>query len=352
MNRGGLLGNAPHHVGMPSMLPQPGATDGMMPSNIVQAREFLYRLIISQLFYDGYQQVAVTLSNIIHTDPPCPPSDRLMNIVSMGVEREAEGSHRQLNKTEQLLGAGLDLEFETEQSGGAPEPASYETAYVTAHKGHCRSGAFSADGQLCATGSVDASIKILDVERMLAKSNPESRGGGMDQTGHPVIRTLYDHLEEVTTLEFHPKEPILASGSNDFTIKLFDYSKASAKKAFKTITDAAPITSMSFHPTGDYLVSGTSTPVIRLYDVATTQCFVSSVAHHQHSAEVTSLKWSNDGKHFVSGSMDGSIKIWDGVSNRCIGTFIKAHDGAPVCSVVFSRNGKYVLSSGKVKQKL
>lgn len=323
-------------------------TGGGMPANIIQAREFLYRLIISQMFYDGYQQVAVTLSNMLHTDPPCPPSDRLMNIVSMGMDKEAEGAHRQLNKTEQLLGAGLDLEFETEQSGGAPEPASYETAYVTSHKGNCRSGAFSADGQLCATGSVDASIKILDVERMLAKSNPEGgRGGGHDQAGHPVIRTLYDHLEEVTCLEFHPKESLLASGSNDFTIKLFDFSKASAKKAFKTITDAAPITCMSFHPTGDYLVSGTSTPVIRLYDVATTQCFVSSVAHHQHTAEVTALKWSNDGKHFVSGSVDGSIKIWDGVSNRCIGTFIQAHDGAPICSVAFSRNGKYVLSSGK-----
>ena len=60
-------------------------------------------------------------------------------------------------------------------------------------------------------------------------------------------------------LEFHPKEPILASGSLDFTVKLFDYSKASAKKAFKTITDAAPITCMSFHPTGDYL--GKTSPV-------------------------------------------------------------------------------------------
>jgi len=324
----------------------PGADMMTLPSNIVQSRDALYRLIISQLFYDGYQQVAVTLSNIVHADPPCPPSDRLMNIVTLGMDKESEGSHRQLNKTEQLLGAGLDLEYETEMSGTAPEPATYETAYVTSHKGNCRSGAFSADGQLCATGSVDASIKILDVDRMLAKSNPDGRGG-MDQTGHPVIRTLYDHLEEVTTLEFHPKEPILASGSNDFTIKMFDYSKASAKKAFKTITDAAPITCMSFHPTGDYLISGTTTPVIRLYDVNTTQCFVSSVAHHQHTAEITTLRWSNDGKHFASGSVDGSIKVWDGVSNRCIGTFIQAHDGAPVCSVTFSRNGKYILSSGK-----
>lgn len=72
---------------------------------------------------------------------------------------------------------------------------------------------------------------------MLAKSAPDemdpSRG---EQQGHPVIRTLYDHMEEVTCLEFHPREPILVSGSKDNTLKLFDISKASVKKAFKTIS--------------------------------------------------------------------------------------------------------------------
>ena len=33
-----------------------------------------------------------------------------------------------------MLGPGLDLEYETEMGGGAPEPATYETAYVTSHK--------------------------------------------------------------------------------------------------------------------------------------------------------------------------------------------------------------------------
>lgn len=54
-----------------------------------------------------------------------------------------------------------DLEFETEANVPAPEPALYETAYVTSHKGNCRAGCFSADGQLIATGSVDASIKVI-----------------------------------------------------------------------------------------------------------------------------------------------------------------------------------------------
>lgn len=54
----------------------------------------------------------------------------------------------------------VDLEFETEPQIPAPEPALYETAYVTSHKGNCRAGCFSQDGQLIATGSVDASIKV------------------------------------------------------------------------------------------------------------------------------------------------------------------------------------------------
>lgn len=64
-----------------------------------------------------------------------------------------------LQTTYDMVG-GIDLEYETEGSTMAPEPASYETAYVTSHKQACRSGAFSHDGQLVATGSVDASIKV------------------------------------------------------------------------------------------------------------------------------------------------------------------------------------------------
>lgn len=50
------------------------------------------------------------------------------------------------------LGPGLDLEFETESSLMVPEPAQYETIYVTSHKAQCRAGAFNADGTLIATG--------------------------------------------------------------------------------------------------------------------------------------------------------------------------------------------------------
>lgn len=147
--------------------------------------------IFSQLFYDGHTGLAASLSTLIQADPPCPPSDRLYHLAVIGLKHEPDRQKRNeqiqvlgLNPIQEILiGPGLgkrsvrftfkiedtrinrfsisDLEFETDVASTAPEPALYETAYVTSHKGPCRAGAFSVDGQLIATGSVDASIKVI-----------------------------------------------------------------------------------------------------------------------------------------------------------------------------------------------
>jgi cleavage stimulation factor subunit 1 len=40
----------------------------MQPKSEVRFRETVYRLMVSQLFYDGYQNVAVALSNLIQVN--------------------------------------------------------------------------------------------------------------------------------------------------------------------------------------------------------------------------------------------------------------------------------------------
>lgn len=121
--------------------------------------------------------------------------------------------------------------------------------------GPCRAGAFSSDGLLVATGSHDASIKILDVEKMIAKSTGTTEAAQQplsDAQMHPVIRTLYDHTDEVTCLEFHPTDQILISGSLDYSIKLYDFTKPSVKRALKTISEAAEVRCLAIHPTGNW----------------------------------------------------------------------------------------------------
>ncbi|XP_016662801.1 cleavage stimulation factor subunit 1-like isoform X2 [Acyrthosiphon pisum] len=323
------------------------------PEMCIKDSDHLYRLIISQLFYDGHTSIASSLAVQVNADPPCSPSDRLRSVVMKGLQHETDRQKESeqalnLNPIQQMLiGPGIDLEFDTDVICTAPQPSLYETIYVTSHKGACNAGAFSPDGQLIATGSSDASIKILDIERMLAKAHEIGSTDIIEGQGHPVIRTLYDHLEGVTCLDFHPNKPILASGSRDCHVKFFDYSKITVKKAYKTITDVVPIRCISFHPLGNYMVVGTNCPIIRLYDINTVQSYVCSVPSQQHTGPVTSIKFEPGAKYFVSSSRDGSIKLWDGVSNKCVNTFERAHNGSQVCSVTFSRNGKYILSSGK-----
>lgn len=54
-----------------------------------------------------------------------------------------------------------------------------------------------------------------------------------DSGDKPVVRTLYDHTDTVNDLSFHPNGIVLASCSDDQSIKLFDLSKSGVKRAFR-----------------------------------------------------------------------------------------------------------------------
>lgn len=77
------------------------------------------------------------------------------------------------------------------------------------------------------------------------------------QDPHPVIRNLYDHSDAVLSLSFHPTVSVLASGGCDNSIKFFDYSKPSVKKAYRSIIEVASIRCLAYHPSGDYILAGT-----------------------------------------------------------------------------------------------
>jgi cleavage stimulation factor subunit 1 len=219
-------------------------------------------------------------------------------------EGEAAGNTDLGDLLPHIKGQGaIDLEYESDAPVSAPCPSKHQVNYVTSHKGPCLTAAFSRDGKLAASGSADSSIKVMDVEAMFSRSAQ----GHHDI--HPVIRSLYDHTNAVTTLDFHPTVSVLASGSKDCTIKLFDYSKPSAKRAYRVLQEVAPIRCLFFHPSGEYMIVGTEQSTLRLYDMNTLQCFVSSDARDQHAGPVTSLHYSLDGRMYTTASKDGSVKV-------------------------------------------
>lgn len=94
-----------------------------------------------------------------------------LHLDSLGMENDDTAVQYAIGRSDTVApGTGIDLEFDADVQTMSPEASEYETCYVTSHKGPCRVATYSRDGQLIATGSADASIKILDTERMLAKS--------------------------------------------------------------------------------------------------------------------------------------------------------------------------------------
>ena len=105
---------------------------------------------------------------------------------------------------------------------------TWKSNYVATHKDAVRCAAFSPDGRFAATGSADASIKLLDVDRMknLKRETDDSK------RSHASIKTFYEHTKEINDLDFHPSRLFLASASNDASIYMFGYG-SNARKALR-----------------------------------------------------------------------------------------------------------------------
>ena len=111
----------------------------------------------------------------------------------------------------------------------------------------------------------------------------------------------------------------LASGSEDGAVRILDSraQEASAHVVFRGHADWD--TSLAFSPAGRDVASGSADWTIRVWDVAR------GVARHPfrgHVGAVLCVAYTPDGRRIASGSEDTAIRIWDVKSGgpRCVGT--------------------------------
>jgi len=200
--------------------------------------------------------------------------------------------------------------------------------------------------------------------------------------------TLVGHTAAVGPIAFSPSGKILASGSLDGTVKLWDLSEPAHPKALTIeIENPAPISSLSFSPDGKKLVLGTKDRItvmdvqtrkkdnqiefgksgaspyvafspdgkllawshnnkITFWDIAT------ATAIKEFDTAQKMLGWiafSPDGKKLASANRSqiniGNIKLWDVPSGDLLGTIPNPHKFG-VSRVLFAPNGKTLVSTG------
>ena len=74
------------------------------------------------------------------------------------------------------------------------------------------------------------------------------------------------HDAVITALKFHPGLPILATGSSDYSIKLWDYQKAELRKTISGL-EGSPVM-LTFSPTGRLLAEDGMSEAFHIYDLS------------------------------------------------------------------------------------
>jgi RNA polymerase sigma factor (sigma-70 family) len=204
--------------------------------------------------------------------------------------------------------------------------------------------AFSPDGKILAAGD-NAPIPVGAAK---VKDGASSIRLWDTAAGRP-LRELKGHTGGVTTVAFSPDGRTLVSASHDATLRFWD--PAAGKQVRKIqVPDATPadeeqdrqkgihyggVLTVAYSPDGRLLASGSYDGTVRLWDAGTGK---ELYALRGHGREVAGVVFSPDGKTLASGSRDHTIRLWDPASGKQLQPR-QGHDG-PVNNLAVSPDGR------------
>ena len=202
--------------------------------------------------------------------------------------------------------------------------------WVDTLKGHTnsiRAIAISPDGQILASGSDDKTIKLWQLA-----------------TGQELL-TLRGHTKPVYSVAISPDGQILASGSDDKTIKLWNLSTG---WQFGTITlgnwfsgSSCGAYEVAFSPDGQTLASLSSGGTVKLWNLKTGREIQTLT---DGTSWVHAIAISPNGRILAGGSDDSTIQLWSLRTGRRLHT-LKGHTSW-VPAVAFSPDGQMLASGG------
>ncbi|NEO67734.1 MAG: WD40 repeat domain-containing protein, partial [Moorea sp. SIO4G2] len=153
-----------------------------------------------------------------------------------------------------------------------------------------------------------------------------------------LLRTLAGHTDAINRVTFSPNGQLIASASNDNTVKLWNQNGT----LITTLTGDRKLSSLSFSPDGKRIVAGAARGSIVIWsrkDISWQQ--FASKKGVGHTKTVYDVSFHPNRDIIASASADGTVKLWN-PNGLLIGTLSEGSE--PVESVNFSPDGETLVS--------
>ncbi|KAL0053856.1 hypothetical protein WJX82_000103 [Trebouxia sp. C0006] len=153
-----------------------------------------------------------------------------------------------------------------------------------------------------------------------------------------LIMSGEGHTDWVAGVSFHPKGSHLASASGDSSVKLWSFEQQRCVATYTDHTQA--VWGVAFHDLGDFVASCSLDHSARLWDITTSKCRQSLRGHVDSVNEVC---WQPFSSSLCTASSDKTVSIWDARTGLCTQTFYGHHNS--VNCVAFNCQGTMVAST-------
>jgi len=124
--------------------------------------------------------------------------------------------------------------------------------------------------------------------------------------GGSLTGIIKGHVGSVEALALSPDGRWAVSGSNDWSLRLWDLESNRLIRTFEG--HSATVHAVTFTPDGKSILSGSEDRTLRLWDLASGRA---TLALRGHTLAVQSIAIGPDGKLAASVSEDGTVRVWD-----------------------------------------
>lgn len=199
-----------------------------------------------------------------------------------------------------------------------------------------------------AVGRYDGVVEAFDYEPKPSKLNPDEE----DPRAFPVesVNSIHGHRGAVLSASFRYNQPILATGSIDGTIRIWDTTRTERQSqvlhGHKSWVNAVDFSRFE-HPDRNMLVSASSDGTVRLW---ANQMEKDAWSYEEAKTldiaktEVRCVRFSPIAYQFAAGLRYGDVQLWDVEMGKRLQSF-KAHDG-DCWAVKYSPDGKTLITGG------